>query len=577
MDHGYSSSKWRTVSPAYQLHRWAALGLAAVASVGCGATSRNKVDDNNNANVVGGTGGTSPGEGENQNAGSDASPDGGSGDQPRINLEGDPKYFRFVRLTNSQWAKSVQEVLKLAQPSGLEAGLTAPVSGITDFSNNELLLDVDGHNWSEFQAAAEALAEQVTASDDALAAVYPGADATGFIQTVGRRAFRRPLTALEVDEYTELFNQGKTLSGSKSEFAKGAAMVIRALLQAPNFLYRTELGPRGEALDGYEAAAKLSLWLLGTTPSDELLDTAETLTSAHALVDEATSMMAKADARAVMRQFHGEWLRLNQFMDLSKVGVPTYDPALNVEYQEASYLFFDNIFSQGLGVREILTSSRGFTGPGMAELYGLPSKGNGFVEQELGASRAGYFSQLPYLTLNANNSQPNSIHRGLTLALDVLCSVLGPAAKSLPTLAEHHDGQTNRQYIDSLTAACGSSCHNEIMNPLGYAFEHFDGMGQFRETEPGGLPVDSSGSFTFTDGKVDFADNVELMTAMASSEQTHLCYAKKLASFALQRDIVAADLPLLTDLARVSDAGSTQQVMVELVKSDAFRTHGGAP
>jgi hypothetical protein len=544
--------------------------LAAVASVGCGATSRSKGDDNDN--VVGGTG-----HGGSQNASGGRSTDGGSGDLPSINLAGEPKYFRFVRLTNSQWAKSVQEVLKLAQPSGLEAGFSAPVSGITDFSNNELLLDVDGRNWSELQAAAEALAEQVTASDDALAAVYPGTDATGFVQTVGRRAFRRPLTALEVDEYTELFNQGKALSGSKSEFAKGAAMVIGALLQAPHFLYRTELGPRGEALDGYEAAAKLSLWLLGTTPSDALLDAAETLTTADALVNEATSMMAKAGGRAVMRQFHGEWLRLNQFMDLSKASVPTYDPALNVEYQEASYLFFDNIFSQGLGVREILTSSRGFMGPGMAELYGLPSKGNGFVEQELGASRAGYFSQLPYLTLHANNSQPNSIHRGLTLALDVLCSVLGAPSKSLPTLAERHDGQTNRQYVESLTVACGSSCHNEIMNPLGYAFEHFDGMGQFRETEPGGLSIDSSSSFTFTDGKVDFADNVELMTAMANSQQTHLCYAKKLASFALQRDIVASDLPLLTELASVSDAGSTQQVMAELVKSDAFRTHGGAP
>jgi hypothetical protein len=574
MDHGYSSWKWRRLGCATRLHRVAALGLAAAASVGCGATSRNERDDGNHANVPGGSG---MGGGGGQNAGGSGDAEGGSGALPGINLEGAPKYFRFVRLTNSQWAASVQEVLQLEKPSGLEAGLSAPVSGTTDFSNNELLLDVDGDNWSEYQAAAEALADQVTASDAALAAVYSGTDATGFIQTVGRRAFRRPLTALEIDEYIDIFNQGTALSGSKTEFAKGAGLVIRALLQAPNFLYRTELGPEGEALDGYEAAAKLSLWLLGTTPSDALLDAAETLTSADALAKEATNMMAKAGARAMMRQFHGEWLRLDELMDLSKVGVPTYDPALNAEYQEASYLFFDNIFSKGLGVREILTSSRGFMGPGMATLYGLPSKGSGFVEQELGAGRAGYFSQLPYLTLHATNSQPNSIHRGRTLALDVLCSVLGPAFSSLPTLAERHEGQTNRQYVDSLTAACGSSCHNEIMNPLGYAFEHFDGMGQFRETEPGGLPVDSSGSFTFTDGKVDFADNVELMTAMASSQQAHLCYAKKLASYALQRDIVESDLPLLTELAKVSDAGSTQQVMVELVKSEAFRTHGGAP
>ena len=568
----YSSWKCPNASRAIRQRSWGTLSLVVVALVGCGATTRGKGDDK--ANGVGGTG---MGHGGTQNAGSGNSAGGGSETKPSINLEGNPKYFRFVRLTNSQWAASVQEVLRLAEPSGLEAGLSAPVSGTTDFSNNELLLDVDGHNWSQFQAAAEILAEQVTASDDALALVYPGTDATGFIQTVGRRAFRRPLTPLEVEDYTQLFEQGKAMSGPKSELARGAALVIRALLQAPDFLYRTELGPKGEPLDGYEAAAKLSLWLLGSTPSDALLDAAETLTGADALVNEATSMMAKAAGRAVMQKFHGEWLRFDQFLDLSKVGVPNYDPALNAEYQEASYLFFDSIFSQGLGVRDMLTSSRGFMGPGMATLYGLPNKGSGFVEKELGAPRAGYFSQLPYLTLNGINSQPNSIHRGLTLALDVLCSVLGPASKGLPSLTEPHEGQTNRQYIDALTEGCGSSCHNEIMNPLGYAFEHFDGMGQFRDAEPGGLPIDSSGSFTFTDGKVDFADNVELMAAMANSQQTHLCYAKKLASFALQRDIVASDLPLLTDLARVSDAGSTQQVMVELVKSDAFRTHGGAP
>jgi hypothetical protein len=558
----YSSWTWRSAGRANRLRNLAPLSLAAVALVACGATTHRNRDD--------GVGGTGIGHGGTQN-------DGGSIHEGKfINLEGNPKYYRFVRLTNSQWAASVQEVLKLTEPSGLEAVFPSPVSGTTDFTNNELLLDVTDRSWSEFQAAAETLAEQVTASDGTLAVVYPGTDVTGFIQTVGRRAFRRPLTPLEVDEYTVLFNQGKTMLGAKSEFAKGAALVIRALLQAPNFLYRTELGPEGEALDGYEAAAKLSLWLLGATPDDALLDAAETLTSPQALVDEATRMMAKAASSAVMRQFHGEWLRFNQFPNISKTDVPSYDPTLNAEYQEASYLFFDNIFRQGLGVRDILTSSRGFMGPGMATLYGLASQGSGFVEKELGAGRVGYFSQLPFLTLYGHNSQPDSIRRGRTLALDVLCEKFGQAVEDLPPLAEHHEGQTNRQYIDSVTVACGANCHNNIMNPLGFAFEHFDGMGQYRETEPGGLPIDSSGSFSFADGQVDFADNVELMAAMANSQQTHVCYAKKLASFALQRDIVASDLPLLIELASFSDAGSVQQVMVELVKSDAFRKRGGA-
>jgi hypothetical protein len=114
------------------------------------------------------------------------------------------------------------------------------------------------------------------------------------------------------------------------------------------------------------------------------------------------------------------------------------------------------------------------------------------------------------------------------------------------------------------------------MNPLGFAFEHFDGMGQYRDVEAGGLAVDSSGSYTFSEGKVDFEDHAELMQAMANSTDAHVCYTKKLASFGLQRDIVAKDWPWLEKLASVShDAGSIQELVLALVQSDAFRVHGG--
>ena len=134
-----------------------------------------------------------------------------------------------------------------------------------------------------------------------------------------------------------------------------------------------------------------------------------------------------------------------------------------------------------------------------------------------------------------------------------------------------------------MTSGCDSAgCHADRMDPLGFAFEHFDGIGQYRETEANGtsqLPIESSGSYTFTTGKVDFADNVELMGAIAESPEAHLCYAKKLSGYALQRDIVVADLPWLNQLAKLSHdrSASTKQLMIELVKSKAFRTHfGGA-
>jgi hypothetical protein len=154
---------------------------------------------------------------------------------------------------------------------------------------------------------------------------------------------------------------------------------------------------------------------------------------------------------------------------------------------------------------------------------------------------------------------------------------------TVPPLPDAKPGETNRTRVDAHTKGCGTSCHNELINPLGFAFENFDGMGAYRTTEKNGsqmLTIDASGTFNFTDGAKPYKDASELMQVVAASEQTHLCYSKRLASYALQRNIVEADMPLLTGLATASEtAGSVKQVMLALVKHDAFRTRaaGGAP
>ncbi|WP_437874323.1 DUF1592 domain-containing protein [Sorangium sp. So ce513] len=496
-----------------------------------------------------------------------------------IDMPGAPQYHRFVRLTNTQWARSVQVVLNLAAPSSLSEGFEKPVAGATDFTNNEHLLSVNQRSWDDYRSAAEELAKEVTSSDSALARVYPGTDAEGFIETVGRRAYRRPLTDAEVTRYAALFETGAAMSGSRSAFAKGAQLVIQTLLQSPHFLYRTELGEEGEPLDGYEVAAKLSLLLREAAPNDELLDEAPRLTTPEAIAAVAETMLEEPDAVKVMRHFHRELLHFDRYGTISKIGVPDYDESLNAEYEESAYLFFEKIFTDGLGVKDILTSTKGFVGPGMASIYGLSPSGRGVVERDLGPERVGFFSQLPYLTLNALNDESDSIHRGVSINLDVLCTPLGAPAPNIPPVPPLEPGQTNRERITRLTGACGGSCHNELINPVGFAFEHFDGMGRYRDEENGGLPIDSSGVYTFSEGPKAFADAGELMRHMAEGEQAHLCYAKKLASFALQRDVVPVDLPLVEALAKVSRGtgagGSVKDLMVALVKNEAFRTRMG--
>lgn len=492
-----------------------------------------------------------------------------------LNLSGSPQYLRFIRLTNGQWAQSVTDILKLAAPSGLERDFQSAVAGTTDFANNELVLAVDQRAVADFQSAAEALAKQVTASSASLTQIYSGTDAAGFIATVGRRAFRRPLSSEESAAYLKLFNSGASLSGTATAFAKGAGLVIRAILQSPYFVYRTELGDAGAPLSGYEIAAKLSLWLRDTTPNDELLDTAATagkLDTSDGIAAVATKMLEEPAAAKVIDHFHSELLHFDRYANITKLGVSSYDESLNTEYLESSTRFFDKIFTQGLGLKDILTSTKGFVGPRMAPLYGVAAPASGYEERDLGAQRVGYFSQLPFLSLHGLNGEADSIHRGVSINLDVLCAVLGPPAAELPPVPVLQPGQTNRQRISTLTAGCGGACHNQQINPVGFAFEHFDGIGRYQETENGNLPIDSSGSFEFVEGKKDFADAADLMRDLAAGTQAHQCYSKKLASFAMQRDIVAQDKPLLESLAKASiDNGSTKRVILELVRSDAFR------
>jgi Protein of unknown function (DUF1592)/Protein of unknown function (DUF1588)/Protein of unknown function (DUF1595)/Protein of unknown function (DUF1585)/Protein of unknown function (DUF1587) len=563
--------------------RFGMIGALALAATIAGCTSGTASDP--------GLGAAPAGGGSSGAVGTPGAGAGGLGSTPSgtslgLNLKGSPAFYRVMRLTNDQWTNSVQSVLALSSPPTLASTFADTVSGTTDFKNNELLLDIDNRGWSDFQTAAEALATQVTSDPAQLSKLYSGTDAAGFIAAVGRRIYRRPLTSTETASYQKLYALGANVAGTQTAFAKGAMVVLEAMLQSPYFLYRTELGAAGAPLNAYEMAAKLSLWLRNATPNDALLDAAAgsaKLDTADGAVTLAKTMLDEPAAKTVMRQFHGQFLHFDRYANLTKEGVANFDPTISTELQESSYLFFEKIFSQGLGVKDIFTSTSGFVGPKMATLYGsAPPSGSGLVESELGGNRAGFFQQLPFVILYSHNGDPDSIHRGVSMSLDVLCAPLGPPAAVIPPLPAVIPGQTNRQRVDAHTKGCGSICHNQMINPLGFAFENYDGMGQYRDTEKNGndqLPIDSSGSFDFVDGTKTWKNGAELMKVLSTDQQTHLCYSKKLAGFGLQRDITDADLPLITELAStsVSSTGSVKQVMLDLVKQDAFRTHvGGA-
>ncbi|MES1188519.1 MAG: DUF1592 domain-containing protein [Myxococcales bacterium] len=484
---------------------------------------------------------------------------------------GSPIYTRAERLTNSQFAHAAIDILGLPAETDLQRDFDPPVLGTTDFSNNEHLLVTDPRAFTAFEAAAETAASLATGSSEALARLYAGTDADGFVRQLGHRAFRRPISDDEAERYAAIFARGEELYGAG--FANGAALVIRAMLESPSFLYRTELGPVGEPLSDYEIASKLSFWLLDTTPSDALLEDAAAgkLGDADYLVSVASAMLEQPAATQVMRTFHRELYQVDLLDNVVKDSalVPDWTSDVNAEAKQASFSFFDRIFDDGLGLRDILTSTRGFLGPRLAPLYGqkAPSK---LEERELGPQRKGYFSQVPLLLLAGRNDEPATIQRAVRLATRVLCLQLPPPPVSVPPSSPDAEPlQTNRQRLTSETNTCGGACH-QTLDPLGLAFEEFDGMGVARELDHG-QPVDASGSFAFSSGMSSFADAAELMTKLADDDLPYACYGQKLASYGLQRDIVEDDQELIGSLAAASRAGSTKDAVLALVGDPSFR------
>ena len=570
------------------------MGLALVVLMGCSGRSREVGrDDPDGAagaaatgNEAGGaTGSGATGSGASSSGGASAGSGAvsneagaGSGGAPEpengtFDLRGAPIYTRAQRLTNSQWERAVTDVLRLAAPPNLSQDFESPVAGVTEFTNNERVLSVTNSMFASYEVAAETVSALATGSPAALAALDAGDDAESFVRTFGRRAFRRPLTDVEVQRYVATFARGEELYGAG--FANGAAFVVRAMLQSPHFLYRTELGPAGEPLDGYEIASKLSFWLLGTTPSDALLDRAAAgeLDTEAGAVDVARAMLEEPAALEMIRDLTRQWLHLDRFDDIWKPDVLEHTEELNLELEAASYAFFDHLYLENQGLQALLTSTTAFVGDETSSLYGVAPPASGLEARDLGPTRPGFFTHVPFLALHAIGADPDSIRRGLALQLGVLCGKLPPALPEIPPVPPLPSGQTNRERISQLTEGCGGDCHNVFINPLGFAFENFDGMGRERSSD-NGLPVDTSGAYPFSGGVQEFAGAPELMQLLASEPQAHLCYAKKLSGYALQRDIVESDRPLLSALAEDFTA-STKAILLSLVANPAFRSRPG--
>jgi hypothetical protein len=515
---------------------------------------------------------------------------------------------RLARLSHKQWEATVKDLLRLPAAPNL-SGTFISEAAQTAFDNNGATLQVQPALWLDYQRAAEALAERVAKEPALLAKLLPAglpaageARARGFIEGFGLRAYRRPLTPAEVDQYLALWNRGAELVGSGDAFADGVQVVLTLLLQSPHFLYRAELGPAAPAangrvpLDDYQIANRLAYGLTGTMPDDGLFAAAagKKLRTREGVLAEAKRLLGTAAARVLMDDFHYQLLHMSRYDLVSKDEklFPEYSDGIGRDMREETRRFVRSVIAdEDKGLTELLTAPYSIVNAKIAPIYGVPYQAPApIVDPMTGMSkaadpwvrvqldptkRAGILTQSGFLAAFADGREPNTILRGAFINLDLLCVQMPPPPDEASALPPPAADKTNRERITLHTGpgTCGSGCHAALINPAGFAFENFDALGRWRNTDAN-KPVDATGSYTLDGKEVKFDGPVAFAKALAKSRQAHECYARRWQEYVHGRELEGKDEALWKQLgARSLEKGaSVKALLLDLVTTDAFLT-----
>jgi hypothetical protein len=499
---------------------------------------------------------------------------------------------RVFRLSHRQYDRSIRALTGLSVDPSLEFPVDQNQAGF----DRGIDLQVGEVLGQAYRTSAEALAEQVVATPEAYRKVVAcdpdpaGTCARAFIAGFGRRAFRRPLSDAEQTAYLGLFAAGPGLvDGPQSDFQQGVQVALQAFLQSPNFLYRTELSqqPASDgwiALSGYETASRLSFLLLNEPPDDVLLEAAESgrLADSEAVAQEATRLLQTPAARETVRDFHRQWLELSALPNkLVKDSVrhPTVSPSLAPVLEEEALRFVEAVtFDDHRGYASLLTAPFAFVNRVTAPLYGLTDVAGDALQRFAldPAERAGIFTQLAFLAPRAYTDQSSPIHRGVFIQRCVLCNTIPDPPANIPSPAALGPTQTTRQQVDTLTsvAPC-NGCHHTMINPIGFGFEHYDAVGQYR-SEENGLPIDASGALVGTaagnEGRATFDDAIGASRLLSESIEARRCYVATWTRYTLGREEDGSERCAIDALATklADDDYTVTDLLVDLTRTQSF-------
>lgn len=368
----------------------------------------------------------------------------------------------------------------------------------------------------------------------------------GFVESFGKRAYRRPLTSDEVVRLSNLFN---TALAEEGEYRKAIEWVVASLLSSPHFLFRVELDPQTGAVErpsGYEMAQRLSYLLWQTMPDDELFRAADAgeLDAVDGVLAQARRMMADPKAYRVY-EFFEQWLDLDELESVTRDPqvYPEFTPALRDRFRAETRSFVYDLLATGGTLSDLFSAEYTFADASLAEHYGLDADNLDANFVKVAAPRrAGILTQARLL-VHDHPASSSIVRRGLKLRTEILCQIVQAPPPDVDVTPPAIDGmvtQKERLEQHSTVPTC-KGCHL-LMDPIGNMFEGFDALGRPRTADEKGAAVEPGGTLMGTrDANGDYASPAELGRALASSEQVRECVVRQAFRFFYGRDLEATD------------------------------------
>jgi hypothetical protein len=495
------------------------------------------------------------------------------------------------RLTRFEYNNTVRDLLgDTTHP----ADVLPPEEEVAGFNNQAAALTSSNLLIEQYMKVAEGVGARAVLDMNALLPECdPGLDggdacALAFIGDFGRRAFRRPLSQTEVELLKSVFDWAIN-EPDLGRFEDGIQVIIEAVLQSPAFLYRPELGDEtpveGDVVPftSWEMATKLSYMLWNTMPDAVLFAAAEAdeLTTKEQIAAQAMRMLDDDRARDLIRNFHTQWLLLTHLDTVTKDTsvYPAFSASLRPLWTEEIRAFVEHVILEGDGsLQTLLTANYSFMNEELATFYGddvLDSvAGPEFRQVQLDPERrAGLLTSAGLMATHANANQSSPVFRGKFVREQLMCNTLPPPPNDLVIEPPELDpNKTTKEQFEEIGAnpAC-AGCHT-LMNPIGFIFEHYDGVGLWRD-EQNGMPIDALGEVVQTDdidGEYDGA--LEFAAALAQSTQVQECVSSQWFRFAYNRTVTEEDscsVDQLNDVFRSSNF-NIRSLLVALTQTNAF-------